>query len=242
MGYEILDDDLYNDSKKDKKSFFKKDIKHKKEKNKLNPFLKYKLIFLAIAIFLFFISSFFGFVINIDKQFFFSDNNFYLEAEKIDNIQNYNGDLLIETDYGFLIEIGNTKFTSKDSEILLKNFNGSFRLSEGFFFIEGLSENINYGDNNIKLINDEKIYLTFREDVVIKTKFDILKLNLEGKGNLYFKDNIDYYFKEDSTINLKDFNGDFIFNKDKIKLIGSIKNFEFSTFDNLSNILEINYK
>lgn len=204
MAYEILNNDLFEDSdKRDKR-------KDKMPKLRDEPDSDPSKIPIAIHIILIVVVLI---VIGYFVITFFDGDNMSADKELkilggIDSFEyNYVGNLKLKANK-FEIESVSGKFSDVNKEILIANFTGMISLMNKTIIVKGNSNGINYGGNSLNL-KGEEFTLTSQNKVEFSMFFDNLSLSMSD-AEIRLADTLSYRFKE-ADIELFGFNSTIIY-------------------------------
>jgi len=219
MSYEILTDELYEDSKKDKK------IKKKDKKININPIFIHIGLILIVGFFLFY--YFLPFDSKIENKL----GNIVLVGNLESFNKTYNGNLEFYSKEFTLETKDILKGNSKD--FIIENFSGNIYLENKSIVFDGTANKIKYDNNNINL-NSNNFKLTSNK----KTNFKLILNQLNLKiidGKLKVDSSLNYNFKN-STMEINNINASI--NYDGVfSISGNTKKFNLKSEEDKLNII-----
>ncbi len=232
MGYEILSDELFDDTpKKPKKSSNKKESSSSKSKSiNINPlYIHIGLVVILILFLIFFFMSDITFFDNKNEEdsVLLIGELKYFDESYIGSFDTYISNGLLKTRTG--------EFDIKSSDIEIENFIGQIYLYNNSIYMNGTARKITYNKNILNLAG-ENFLLTSYAKTNIDLYFKTLILEFE-KGRIKLNEEFNYEFTN-STIILNNFNTSFNYDG-SFSFVGNVSDFTLQTKD---PALIINYK
>jgi len=190
MGYDILNNELYEGHKNNKKS-------KKKEKKyiKINPLYIHLGLIIIILLFLFY--YFLPFDSTKEKEL----GNILLVGELENFNKSYNGDLNFYS--GVFTLKTNDVLKGKGQDFIIENFSGQIYLKNKSIIFEGIAKKIDYNNNNINL-DFKKFKLISEKKTNFNAFFKNLNLNMT-EGKLKIDKSLSYSF-QNGLIKISDIN------------------------------------
>ena len=215
MGYEILNDDLYQDSDKPKKH-----IRGKKNFSKL-ILMFLVIVFLVVAvIFIFF---------QVDNLFLNKDTNLIVKANYLQNNQEYRGDITIKGS-SYEISTQTTNFKSTSNTLEVDGFDGIIIFDNSSFVLSGVGSSLFFDNSEINVNPNSTIFIRAAKPATLSLENGNLDFNLYN-GNLNFKplisENINFDF-DYLELGLQDYNGEVSFSNE-LEISGNTKRLNFNS-------------
>ncbi len=205
MGYDVLSDDLYEDSPAKKKP---RRAAARSSGQEDSEGFNYKYIHIAVVVLLLLLLLFF-----LLKNITFSFNG-EEPIEKISIIgdlntfdKKYVGDLSLYSSE-FFLKTPDGNFNSQATQIDISNFSGNIFLENRSIMVKGTGNEINYGNNVVKL-NGRDFTLRSVKKTKLNLYFENISLDM-GEGLIKISDQLNHEF-ENATIDIKNFNSSFTY-------------------------------
>lgn len=195
MSYEILNDDLYEESNND-------DKKKKPNSKKLLPFTINPLYIHGAVIFLILLGILVYLGLSISSPAESQDKTITVIGELDSFNKSFLGDMKLYSQE-FTIETSTSLLEEKAKEITISNFNGSIFLENESIYFKGTAQSISYGKNNLKL-QGETFQLISKKNTQIS--FLIPKVSLDfSQARIMLDDVLNYEFEEGNLV-MENFN------------------------------------